>query len=101
MKINYDFDNIEHQQIVEDYYFIKYFVKCLKSEWKTFYETTNDKTKAIHIIINHQNKVLMEKLILLYLYYFRDWVRVRVRVRVIDRVGARAGERACNKNVRS
>jgi hypothetical protein len=70
MKIIYDFENDKHHQIIEDYYFVKYFIKCMNSEWKNFYETSNDLMKAINIIINHQNKILMEKFILICFFLF-------------------------------
>jgi hypothetical protein len=77
MKINYDRDNEQQHQIMEDYYFLKNFIKCLKDEWRPYFDKYFNKfkkyeyeKKAIHIIINHQNKYLLKHFVKIFNYYF-------------------------------
>lgn len=62
VKITYDLDNLEESEIVEDYYFFKYYIKSLNFDWAKFYdemrsyENGKNKDEITQIIMNHLNK---------------------------------------------
>jgi hypothetical protein len=56
---------------------LKYFIKCLKEEWRPYFDkyfnkvkNLNNERKAIYIIINHQNKYLLKHFVKIFNYYF-------------------------------
>jgi hypothetical protein len=53
---------------MEDYYFFKWYIKCLKDEILDQKNLDYEK-KALIIIINHQNKYLLEFDVRLFTYY--------------------------------
>ncbi len=57
-KITYDTENSEHCQILNDYYFVMYYMKLLLSDWKNSYSSEN-----IETIIKHQNKCEFKRFI--------------------------------------
>lgn len=65
VKISYDSDNKEDCEIIDDYYFLKYYSKSIVSDWKKFYDENinfKDENEILQIIYNHLNKTEYERL---------------------------------------
>lgn len=69
VKITYDLDNSEDVQMIDDYYFVKYYMKSIRDDWKQYTDIDNkwkydceDKDKILRMIINHLNPVEFKRL---------------------------------------
>ena len=91
-KISYDSNNKDDCELIEDYYFLKYYTKSIVSDWKNFYdENINLKTEdeIFQIIYNHLNKTEYKRLNTVYrkfgIFYFNTGEYNIIRVILKDR----------------
>ena len=69
VKITYDLDNKEEVELVDDYFFTKFYMKSIYDNWKQYNDLDNrwkydyeDKEKIIQNIIKHLNPYEFKRL---------------------------------------
>lgn len=69
VKITYDDDNKKERELVENYYFYKYYVKSLEFDFKNYKKEVLSKNHFIlNIIKNHCNSVELQRVINIHRY---------------------------------
>jgi hypothetical protein len=71
VRISYDEENKEEVKLIEDYYFYKYYVETVKSDWLNFIKEAlklpyPEKNAKLDIVINHLNKYELERAVIVH-----------------------------------
>ena len=74
--ITYDLNNEQECNLIDDYYFFKYYLKSLIFDWEKFYYTKDYDPSIIksHLNITEFNRFIeLYEIILAYFYDFNDY----------------------------
>jgi hypothetical protein len=71
VRISYDEENTKEVKLIEDYFFYKYYVETVKSDWSYFIKEALklpflEQKAKFDIVINHLNKYELERAVIVH-----------------------------------